>query len=159
MLEVGTEEFRELYSHYYEKLLSYRMCAYDLPYDILDPRADAYMSDPRVTAFQIPTAVDDETLIAYYEKVCSNEEWLEKAYAYPFDEPTSVEMYDKVIALVERIERLCPSLKVVVPFFMNFDYDGERDNNFNLHCEKCLEAFRYFKKQDYAKEIEELLKK
>lgn len=44
-------------------------------------------------------------------------------------------------------------------FYSLKDYDGERDNNFNLHCEKCLEAFRYFKKQDYAKEIEELLKK
>lgn len=126
-LEVGTEEFRTLYAAYYEKLLSYRMCAYDLPYDILDSRADAYMSDPRVTAFQIPTAVDDETLRAYYEKVSANPIWLKKAYAYPFDEPTSVEMYDKVIALLERIEAICPELKVVVPFFKNFDYDGVRD--------------------------------
>ena len=126
-LQVGSDEFRELYRHYYEKLLSYRMCAYDLPYDILDERADKYMSDPRVTAFQIPTAVDDDTLKKYYDKVSSNADWLKKAYAYPFDEPTNAEMYDEVITLVERIETICPELRVVVPFFKNFDYDGERD--------------------------------
>jgi len=34
------------------------------------------------------------------------------------------------------------------------DYDGEINNNFILHCEKCLEAFRFFKKDDFSKEIE-----
>ncbi|MBR2876774.1 MAG: tetratricopeptide repeat protein [Clostridia bacterium] len=39
------------------------------------------------------------------------------------------------------------------------DYDGEINNNFILHCEKCLEAFRYFKKDDFSGEIEIKLSK
>jgi hypothetical protein len=85
------------------------------------------MSDPRVTTFQVPTGVDDETLVAYYNKVKSNPVWLEKAYAYPKDEPNNKEMYDDVIAAATRIKNLCPELKIVVPFFKNFSYDGTRD--------------------------------
>ena len=39
------------------------------------------------------------------------------------------------------------------------DYEGEINNNFLLHCQKCIEAFRHFKKDDYSKEIEEKLAK
>ena len=39
---------------HYELLLEHNLCGYDIPYDLLDPRADAYMSDPRVTSFRIP---------------------------------------------------------------------------------------------------------
>ena len=42
-------------------------------------------------------------------------------------------------------------------FFSLKDYDGEINNNFVLHCKKCIEAFRYFKKEEYAKEIESKL--
>jgi hypothetical protein len=38
------------------------------------------------------------------------------------------------------------------------DYDGEINNNFILHCEKCLDAFRYFKKDEFVKEIDDKLK-
>ena len=38
------------------------------------------------------------------------------------------------------------------------DYDGEINNNFILHCEKCLDAFRYFKKDEFVKEIDNKLK-
>lgn len=119
--------FEEKYVAYYEKLLEYRMSAYNLPYDILDPRADAYMSDPRVSTFQIPTDVEDDVLVAYYNKVKSNPVWLEKAYAYPKDEPRDKEMYDDVIAAATRIKNLCPELKIVVPFFVNPMYDSTRD--------------------------------
>ena len=103
------------------------MSAYNLPYDILDPRADAYMSDPRVTTFQVPTNVDDATLVAYYNKVKSNPVWFEKAYAYPKDEPNDKSMYDDVIEAANRIKALCPDLRLVVPFFRNFPYDDTRD--------------------------------
>ena len=39
------------------------------------------------------------------------------------------------------------------------DFDGEINNNFLLHCQKCNEAFRHFKKDDFVKEIEEKLSK
>jgi tetratricopeptide (TPR) repeat protein len=39
------------------------------------------------------------------------------------------------------------------------DYSGEKNNNFLLHCQKCIEAFKHFNKDDYSKEIEEKLAK
>lgn len=44
-------------------------------------------------------------------------------------------------------------------YFSLKDYDGETNNNFILHCEKCIEAFKHFKKDNYIKEIEEKIKK
>ena len=44
-------------------------------------------------------------------------------------------------------------------YFSLKDYDGEVNNNFILHCEKCLEAFRFFKKYDYVEEIEAKIRK
>ena len=44
-------------------------------------------------------------------------------------------------------------------FFALKDFDGEINNNFLLHCQKCNEAFRHFKKDDFVKEIEEKLSK
>ena len=44
-------------------------------------------------------------------------------------------------------------------FFALKDYDGEINNNFLLHCQKCNEAFRHFKKDDFVKEIEAKLTK
>lgn len=128
--EEGEQILEELYVQYYEYLLDFRMCAYDLPYDILDDRADKYMSDPRVTAFIVPTdpeKVDNETLKAYYRKLSSNPVWLEKAVAYAVDEAVSPEMYDKMISETERIKTLCPNLKCVSPFFTNFYCDDGLD--------------------------------
>jgi hypothetical protein len=50
---VEGEELQALYEAYYEFLLRHRLSAYDLPYDPLDPRADRFMSDPRVTSFVV----------------------------------------------------------------------------------------------------------
>jgi hypothetical protein len=121
------ERATELYVKYYEFLLDHKITPIELPYDILDERADKYMSDPRVTSFLVPTGVSDEKLKAYYDKLCTNPEWLSKAYAYPVDEPNSIEAIDLVIAESERIRRICPELKINGAFFTNISYDGTRD--------------------------------
>lgn len=38
------------------------------------------------------------------------------------------------------------------------DYNGEINNNFVLHCQKCAEAFKYFNKAAYLSIIEDKLK-
>ncbi len=125
---VSGEALDELYVNYYNKLLEYKVSAYDLPYDILDDRADAYMSDPRVTGFRVPTCdEDDARLVQIYEKLCSNPVWLDKAYFYPLDEPTSKEMLDNLAVLCERLNRLAPEVYICTPFFRNIDYDANTD--------------------------------
>jgi len=85
----------------YEFLLENNLSDYCLPYEITDPRADAYMNDPRVTAFVIAGGGQwyglnmyggimdrtDEQTIANYNKVMSNEEWAKKGLFYYTDEP------------------------------------------------------------------------
>lgn len=117
-----------LYRAYYDLLLDYKVSAYDLPYDILDDAADAYMSDARVTSFRVPTCDgDDDRLVRIYEKLCSDPVWLAKAYFYPLDEPTSKEMLDTLAVLCERLHTLAPGIPVCTPFFLNIDYDKNTD--------------------------------
>ena len=121
-------ESQALYESYYNLLLEYKVTAYDLPYDILDERADAYMSDPRVTSFRVPTCDDDDArLAAIYEKLCSDPVWLEKAYFYPLDEPTNKDMLDQLAALCDRLNTIAPEIRICTPFFVNIDYSKDVD--------------------------------
>ena len=82
------------YAMYYEFLLDNKVTAYTMPYKITDSRADAVMSDPRVTYFTVmggdnayPTAQSDEEAKAFYDKVQTNPVWADKAAFYLVDEP------------------------------------------------------------------------
>ncbi len=126
----GTDgaELDELYAKYYEKLLEYKVSAYDMPYDILDDRADAVMSDPRVTSFRVPVCEgDDDTLEAICHKLRGNPDWLAKAYFYPLDEPTSGEKLDLLAEMCRRLHAIAPDIRVCTPFFLNIDYDADTD--------------------------------
>ena len=121
-------ESQKLYENYYNLLLEYKVTAYDLPFDILDERADAYMSNPLVTSFRVPTCDDDDARLAQiYDKLCSNPDWLAKAYFYPLDEPTSREMLDQLASLCERLNRIAPEIRICTPFFRNIDYAKDMD--------------------------------
>lgn len=123
----STENGTDYYKEYYDFLLQYHVNGYDLPYDILDERCDAYMSDPRVKFFRVSYVGDDERMVAWYNKLKTNEEWLEKAYFYPYDEPGTVSALNDMAGICERIRRLCPGVKIVVPFFQDVQYDKDRD--------------------------------
>jgi len=93
------------YDAYFDHMLSMNLSSYVLPVDINSPEADAYMSDPRVTAFTIAgcetgdnrelgTAMygglmyrDPQSTKQAYEKVMSNPEWAKKGLFYYTDEP------------------------------------------------------------------------
>lgn len=107
----------EVYKKYYDCLLEHNLCAFFLPYDLLDPRAEEYMNDPRVTSFCIPyPKYDDQKLQSYYEKVTSNQLWADKAYFYPVDEPFDADRIENYDAIMERLQHLCPGCHIVVPF-------------------------------------------
>ncbi len=82
------------YKDYYDYMLDNNLSSYVLPYDIGDPRADEYMSDPRVTAFVIAgdgyggiMNEDDADTKAFFEKVMTNPDWARKGLFYYTDEP------------------------------------------------------------------------
>ena len=125
--KLTTNKVKEYYRKYYDFLLDYGVTVKGLPYDILDDRADAYMSDPKITAFSVDPNLSDEELILVYEKLCSNPEWLEKAEVTVYDEPTTVEHLDEYIARASRIKELCPELAIYTAYFRNIKYDENRD--------------------------------
>ena len=113
-----SEDYDALYKKYYDMLLNrYHICGYSLPYDILDPRADEYLDNPKVTTFVIPHDVPDETIVEYYKKLSRKEEWLKKSFFYVVDEPCNMEAYAKIEAAHERLTRLFPGYNAVSPFF------------------------------------------
>lgn len=123
----GQDDGVDRYKEYYDMMLDYHVNAYDLPYDILDERADAYMSDPRVKFFRVSYVGDDARMVAWYNKLKTNETWLKKAYFYPYDEPGSAAALNDMANKCARIKQLCPGVKIVVPFFQNVQYDKARD--------------------------------
>ncbi len=129
---VWNDKIGDNYKKYYDYVLDHGISPYNLPYDILDERADAYMSDPRVTTFTIPFYGDDETLVKAYEKIQSNPEWARKGYFYPIDEPSNKEHFDNYNMIVERLERLCPGYNMVTPFNNLNTPDGTNINPYEL---------------------------
>ncbi len=139
----------DAYKRYYDLLLEHNVAAHTLPYDILDERADAYMSDPRVTSFVIGLweagGWSDEKILSYYEKLKTNETWLKKALFYVIDEPTTEESFKKYNDLCIRLGELCPEIGVIAPFYTNYEMGNKKDQldimaeNTILWCPKlCL---------------------
>ncbi len=123
----------EPYAHksYYDLLLEDNICGHTIPYDLLDERADAYMSDPKVTSFVIglweAKNWTDEKILEYYNKIKSNPEWLKKAIIYVIDEPSTEEALAKYKEICERFARLCPGIGVISPFYTNKQMGDKMD--------------------------------
>lgn len=132
-----TAASQRLTEQVYDMLLENRLSPYNLPYDVLDERADAYMSDPRLTSFRVPFPDDDELLVKYYNKLKTNPDWLKKAYFYPVDEPQNAEAYAKYDAAVERRNRLAPEVGIVTPFNTDIvNINGEKMSSVQLQAGK-----------------------
>ena len=110
-----------VYKTAYDFMLEHKISSYDLPYDILDDRADAYMSDPRVTSFCVRWrgAVDVDKIDKIYEKLKSNPVWMEKAILYAKDEPHTAEHFEFIRKEFPKYKERWPELKIIVPFCVN----------------------------------------
>lgn len=152
------------YEGWYNIALEHNLSPYTLPYDILDERADAYMSDPRVTSFMINvtySGITEEKLLQIYEKLKSNPVWLEKAYFYPLDEPRTKEHLSQLKSWEKRLTQLCPEIEICAPYYTNIQLGEGRDQTdemaeyTDLWCPKlCLwdDSRSYDKFLDYTPE-------
>ena len=129
------EEQEIIYKQYYDYLIAHHITPYEMPYDILDERADAYMSDPRVTSFCIPYQADDDLLRQYYEKVTSNPEWAAKGYFYPIDEPNDADAYARYNEITDRLARVCPGYNMVTPFY-SYETSIENDDRSSVALQR-----------------------
>lgn len=155
-ISANSQECQDLYEKYYEFLLQHGISAYNLPYDILDSRADAYMSDPRVKSFCVPYG-SDEQIKAYYDKLSTNEEWLKKSYFYPIDEPHSPENIETYNSMCARLAELFPGYNMVTPFYTN-DIDGVEKSNLEIQAGKsniiCPETV-IFDEKSFCKDVKD----
>ena len=135
----------ELYKIYYDYLLENRVNAYYLPYDLLDPRVDEYLDNPRVTSFCITGYKTDygiDKLNAIHQKLSKNEEWFDKGYFYYVDEPTDHNLLNQIQYHAENLDYVYPGYKMVAPFFTDIAYDYNRDqidfmsDYINIWCNK-----------------------
>ncbi len=118
-----------LYKNYYDYLLENRVCAYTLPYStegtFSDSRINAYLDNPRVTAFQAvgwKVDVTEENVKSAYRYLSQKQEWLDKAYFYPIDEP-NVDIDPNILNKINQYGKLLqdnfPGYKLIVPMHLN----------------------------------------
>ncbi len=162
-----------MYKKYYDFLLENGFSGYTIPYDLLDERADEYMSDPRVTSFVLPHG-DDEKVKACAEKVKSNPDWLKKALFYSIDEPHTLALLESFKEKVTRLRNLAPEIPSIVPIYTNLQVGEGKDQleemipYLDLHCPKlCLwdddrsyDRFLDYKpEKSYAARMDEIIDK
>lgn len=121
-------ELDRIYKQYYDFLLEYGISGGALPYDILDPRADAYLDDPRVTTFTVASnEFDPEKVKAIYNKIKDNPLWLSKAVYYVLDEPTTSEMLDELKRRADEFRKIAPDVNIASSYYANVQHSSGVD--------------------------------
>lgn len=136
---------------YYDYLLSNRVCAYDLPFGNEDGSFSAegiveYLDNPRVVAFQplgFSKELTAENTARAYEFLSQKQEWLDKAYFYPVDEPLNVGRLDDVNNYGKLLSENFPGYKLIVPMHINYtvgggDYFSYVSDYVNVWCPKTF---------------------
>lgn len=117
------------YAAYYEYLLENKINAYSIPYTnggSFDPRADKYITDPRVQAFNPigwKTAINATNTQNAYNYL-KERNATDKAYFYTVDEPQNVGMLDQILADAAIMKQYFPGYKYIVPMHLNSQLDS-----------------------------------
>ena len=117
---------------YYDYLLENRVCAYDLPFGNEDGSFSAegiveYLDNPRVVAFQplgFSKELTAENTARAYEFLSQKQEWLDKAYFYPVDEPLTVSRLNDIRYYGQLLTENFPGYQLIVPMHVNYNVSG-----------------------------------
>lgn len=121
----------ELYKLAYDFLLENRICAYQLPYDFHTDKVTEYLDNPRVNTFCVNLSArtlysDGEAigkdLSTAYPLLSQKQEWLDKAYFYYTDEPTSIYGVNDLADNYNETIEIYENPNFISPFFTNFKY-------------------------------------
>ncbi len=128
---------------YIDLLLEHNLSCRWIFGEILSGAADEAMSDPRVTSFCIQGYTNtEENIVAVYEYLKKNPEWMKKAFFYPLDEPRTVAMVKELEQKYKYLSELCPGIKIISPYYTNVQMDSETDqigymaSFMTTHCPK-----------------------
>ena len=149
---------------YMKLFLDSRISPYHLPYDVTDPRADEIMSNPRITSFCVygggnyhealkskiavgSWPASDSDIISTYRKLAQNEEWLDKAYVYYVDEPSTlnVSLAQAVKEHIDGVLNTTDDLKGLKwrQFVPQGGNDYYTDPNTGLPCDSSDYLYKY----------------
>ncbi len=121
-LSFNSEAYWEMYVKYYEVMLDYRISAYHLPYGYgtVAPRAEKYLTDPRVSTFRI------ESVNSSLWNLLGQHNVRHKAWVYNYDEPTTLNQYAQITSNAGNYHQNYPGIKYGVPFYHGayMDDDG-----------------------------------
>ncbi len=130
----------EVFAKYYNELLENRLCSVILPYDVDDERAQAYINDPRVTAFLVGGVGyggdyerSDDQVRAAYETLKDNPDAMKKGYFYLNDEPgpdgtspekgTLYQQFKSIETNYKHAHDIFPGAQVMIPNHFNQPFD------------------------------------
>lgn len=130
---------------YYEFLLEHRISSYRIPADLLSEEAVPYLNDPRMTSYLIPFNSDrsEEDLKTLVGRLIDGG-WFAKGFFYVVDEPITKDAYAQFEAITDRLRRIEPRYRIVLPFWRNPGFDATlraRDLMFgrvNIWCPHLL---------------------
>lgn len=125
--EVTDYQGRSLIHGYYEFALKYRINPYSLPVQNKDGRFDSeilmqYLDDPRVQCFQTlgwKTDLNATNVANAYAVLSQKQEWLDKAYFYPVDEPMNLNDLNRINAAGDLLKQHFPGYKLIVPMHLD----------------------------------------
>ncbi|MBQ7379613.1 MAG: DUF4091 domain-containing protein [Clostridia bacterium] len=125
--EVLNYEGQTLIQGYYEFALDYRINPYSLPVENKDGLFDSeilmqYLDDPRVQCFQTlgwKTDLNATNVSNAYAVLSQKQEWLDKAYFYPVDEPKDVNDLNRINAAGSLLKEHFPGYKLIIPMHLN----------------------------------------
>lgn len=150
--DLRNSEGKNLPHGYYDFLLANRICAYDLPFgdnsdgSFSEEGVAEYLDNPRVVAFQ-PLGFGKEltaTNVANaYAFLSQKQEWLDKAYFYPVDEPLTVDRLNDINDYGKLLGEYFPGYKLIVPMHVNYnvgsgDYFSYVSEYVNVWCPKTF---------------------
>lgn len=126
-----SEKYHELYRRYYDALLEYRVNAFFVPYggggaggDIMDPRAQVYLTDERVSPFITHYTRNKDRMSSTWDYLCRLEV-CGKAWVFNLDEPKSEEEYRTISSQADYVKSIVPGLKYGVSFYTGPQWDKQ----------------------------------
>ncbi len=125
-VKTGSPQALALQRKYYEYLLDHRVSPYTIPADLMSEQAVPYLEDPRMTSFLIPYSdtTSDAELRRLLERLLDGGGFA-KGYFYVVDEPSTKAAYDRITAITDRLRRIEPRYRLVLPFWRNPEFGGK----------------------------------
>lgn len=125
-LPANSPEAVELHRKYYDFLLERGISTFNkVPGDIMSDEFARYVTDPRVTGFQIALDKDEQVMRKHLDRVRSLGAW-DKSYFYFVDEPKNEKQYKDLMDGCEYLRKIDPKVNIVSPYYSNPEFAKDK---------------------------------